>query len=96
MDGILLQNIVFRVFALFLDLRGISSHKGSMGGLCIFQGQIGKITPQNPGKSGNFLVLTLFFHLSLSKIWLIRLHKNYIFEIIKDRAIISQSMPILT
>ena len=62
----------------------------------MFQGQIGKISPQIPGKLGNFLVLALFFHLSLPKIWLSHPNKNYIFETIKDRDIISQSLAFLT
>ena len=61
----------------------------------MFQGQIGKITPQSLGKLGIFPVLALYFHLSLPKIWLTHRHKNYIFETIKDRAIISQSLAIL-
>ena len=65
----------------------ISRHKGSMEGACMFQGQIGRITPQTPGRFGSLQVL----HLSLPKIWLSHPHKNYIFESIKDRAIISQS-----
>ena len=61
----------------------------------MFQEQTGKITPQTPGRLGNFSVLALFLHLSLSKIWLTQPHKSYIFETIKDRAIISQSLAIL-
>ena len=61
----------------------------------MFQGQIGKITPRIPGKLGNFPVLALFFHLSLLKLWLTHPNKNYIFETIKDRAIISQGLAIL-
>ena len=67
-----------------------------MEGTFMFQGQIGKIVPQIPGKLGNFPVLAPFFHLSLPKIWLTHPNKNYIFETIKDRAIISQSLAILT
>ena len=61
----------------------------------MFQEQIGKITPQSPGRLGNFSVLALFFHLSLPKIRLTHPHKNYIFEPIKDKAIISRSFAIL-
>ena len=67
-----------------------------MEGTCMFQGQIWKISPQIPGKLGNFPVLALFFHLSLPKIWLSHPNKNYIFETTKDRAIISQSLAFLT
>ena len=62
----------------------------------MFQGQIGKIVPQIPEKLGNFLVLAIFIHVSLPKIWLTHPNKNYIFETVKDRAIISQSLAILT
>ena len=30
---------------------GISRHKGSMEGACMFQGQIGKNYPSNPGEN---------------------------------------------
>ena len=66
-----------------------------MEGACMFQGQIGKIAFQTLGKLGNFPVLALFFHLSLPKLWLTHSHKNYIFEAIKHRAIISQTLAIL-
>ena len=62
----------------------------------MFQGQIGKISPQIPEKLGNFPVLALYFHLSLPKIWLCQPNKNYIFETIKDSAIILQSVAVLT
>ena len=61
----------------------------------MFQGQIGKIIPQIPGKLGNFPVLALFLHLSLPKIWFTHSNKNYIFETNKDRAIISQRLGLL-
>ena len=61
----------------------------------MFQGQIGKITPQIPGKLGNFPVLALFSTLSLPKIWLTYPNKSYSFETTKDRAIISQSLAVL-
>ena len=61
----------------------------------MFQRQIRKIIPQIPGKLDNFPVLALFFQLSLPKIWLIHPDKNYIFETVKDRAIISQRLAIL-
>ena len=52
-----LQNIVLQAFCPIFRLEGgILSEKGKMGGGCMFQGQIGKITPQNPGKSDNFPV----------------------------------------
>ena len=65
-----------------------------MGSACMFQRQIGNYL-QNPGKLGNFPVLALFLHLFLPKIWLIHPHKNYIFDIVKDRAIILLRVAIL-
>ena len=59
-----------------------------------WRGQIGKITPKIPGKSGNFPFLALFFHLSLPRIWLTHPNKNYIFETIMDKAFISQRLKI--
>ena len=94
MDGNLLQNIVLKSFRLEGG-GGYFKHKASMEGACMFQGQIGKITPETPGRLGNFSVLALFFHLSLPKIWLTHPHKNYIFETLQDRTIISQSLAIL-
>ena len=71
MDGNFLQNIVFQSFCFIFRLeKDISRHKGSMEGACMFQGQIGKITSQTPWRLDNFLVLALFFHLSLPKIGL--------------------------
>ena len=61
----------------------------------MFKGNIGKITLKTPEKSGNFPVLALFLQLSLPNIWLTNPHKNYVFVINKDRAIISQSLVIL-
>ena len=57
------------------------------GGLLSFQGKIGTIAPDFPGKMTVFPVLTLFFRLSLPKIWLSHSHKNYIFEMSNNRAI---------
>ena len=61
----------------------------------MFQGQNGKITPQAPGGLNNYPVLVLSLNLSVPKIGLAHPHKNYIFETIKDRAIIPQSFAIL-
>ena len=61
----------------------------------MFRGQFEKIAPQSLGKSGIIPVLALFFCLSFPEIWLTHLHKNYIFEISKDRAIISQRLVFL-
>ena len=50
-----------KFFALFrLGGAGILSYKGEMGVVCMFQGQIDKISRQNLGKS-NILVLALSF-----------------------------------
>ena len=75
---------------------GIIGQKGAMGGVLMFQGQIGKIAPKIPGKSGVFSILALFFHQSLPKIWHAHPHKNYIFGKSKDRAIFSQSLKLLS
>ena len=65
MDGNLLQSIVFQSFCSIFGLeKGISRHKRSMEGACMFQGQIGKITPQTSERLDNFRVLAIFFHLS--------------------------------
>ena len=80
MDGNLLQKIVFLSFpSIFRIKGGFPRHKGSMEDACMFKGQIGKTTPQTLDRLGNFPILALFFHLSLSKIWLTHPHKNYIF-----------------
>ena len=56
-----------------------------------FRDKFGKLRLKLRGwRLDNFPVLAQFFHLSLPKIGLSHPHKNYIFEIIKDRAIISQ------
>ena len=57
------------------------------GGLLSFQGKIGTISPDSPGKMTVFPVLTLLFDPSLPKIWLSHLNKNYISEINNNRAI---------
>ena len=62
----------------------------------MFQGRSGKITPKTQERLGDSPVLALFFQLSLPYIWLTHPHKKYIFETIKDRAIISQRLVILT
>ena len=91
MDENLLQNIVFQsFFALFLDLsRYFESERQHRGG-CMFLSQTGKITPQNPLKPGNFPSLALFSTCPTLKSRLSTSppHKNYIFEITKDMAII--------
>ena len=55
------------------------------GGLLSFKGKIETIAPDFPGKITVFSVLTLLFHLSLSKIWLSYPNKNYIFEMSNNR-----------
>ena len=49
--------------------------------------KIGTIFPAVPGKMTVFPVFFLLFHLSLPKIWLLHLNKNYIFEISDNGAI---------
>ena len=63
-----------------------------MGDVLTIQGQMVKVPFQSPGKLGIFPVFSLFFHLSLPKIWKAHPHKNYIFKINKDRSITSQSL----
>ena len=57
------------------------SQKVEMRGVCMFQGQIAKFAPKSPGKSGIFLVLTLFFLMSLPKIWLTHTKKITFLEL---------------
>ena len=56
-------------------------------GLLSFQGKIGTIAPDFPGKMTVFLVFTLLFHMSLPKLWLSHPHKNYIFEMSNNKVI---------
>ena len=49
-----------KFFTLFLHMGVVLSQKSEMWGVCMFQGQIGKIDSQNPRKVGIFLVLALF------------------------------------
>ena len=65
-------------------------------GLLSFQGKIGNIPSDFLGKMTVFLIFTLIFHLFLPKIWLFHLHKNYIFEMILNRAIHWESLIMLS
>ena len=71
---------------------GIWGKNGKMGDVLTIQGQTVKILLQSPVRLSIFPVLSLALNLSLPKIWQAHLHKNYIFKINKDRAIISQSL----
>ena len=71
--------------------QGIWGQNGKMECVTI-QGQTVKIPLQSPGKLSIVPALSLFFHLSLPKIWQAHPHKNYIFQINKDRSITSQSL----
>ena len=91
----------YRFFDIFLDI----SHKMKKNldqehvkrGLLIFQGKIRKIVPDFPGKNDSFFpVLTLLFHLSLPKIQLSHLHKNYLSEMSNNRAICWKSFIMLS
>ena len=82
----------FKVLSSIFRLEGVFRVTKAAWGCLYVSGTNWKKYPLNPG---NFPVLALFFHLSFPKIWLTHPHKNYIFEIIKDRAIISQSVAIL-
>ena len=57
-------------------------------GFLPFQGKIEATVAVFPGKNDSFfLVLIQLFSLSISKIWLSHLHKNYIFEMSNNTAI---------
>ena len=77
----------YRFFHIFLDT--LHKMKENLGqehvkmGILSFQGKIGKIAFDFPGKMTFFPVLTLLFHLSLPKIWLSHPHKSYIYEMSK-------------
>ena len=58
-----------------LESKGIWGQNGKMGGVFTIQGQTVKIPLQSPGKLSIFPVLSLFFHLSLPKIWQAQPHK---------------------
>ena len=73
----------------------IWGQNGKMGEALTIQGQMVKIPFQSPGKLGIVPVLSLFFHLSLHKIWQARPNKNYIFKIKKDRSITPQKFRLL-
>ncbi len=95
--GKFFKNIVFPSFYSSFRLDGGNmSQNDEKGGVLMFQGQIGKIVPESPGKSGVFHVLALFFHLSLPKIWQSRAHENYIFKMNKDRSIVSKNFKLLS
>ena len=49
-------------------------------------------SPSKPWETEHFPVFSLFFHLSLPKIWQVHPHKNHIFKINNDRSIASQSL----
>ena len=66
------------------------------GDLVSFQGKVETIGPDFPGKMTIFPLLTLLFHLSLSKICLSHPNKNYIFEMNNNRAIHWESFIMLS
>ena len=89
----LFKNIVFLVFWLNSRVKeDIWGQNGKMEGALTIQGQTVKIPLQSPGKLSIFPVLSLFFHLSLPKIWRAHPHKSYLFKIMKDRSITSQRL----
>ena len=59
-------------------------------------GQLGKTAPLKPGKYGIFPVMSLFFYPSLLKTRHFQPNKKYFLEISNTRAIISQSLNVLT
>ena len=89
----LFKNIVFGVFWLNSRVEeGIWGQKGKEGGVLTIQRQTVKVPLQSPGKLDIFPVLSLFFHLSLPKIWQADPRKNYIFKIKKDSSSTSQRL----
>ena len=92
---ICLKTYFFEVSGSIFKLVGILSQNSEMEGVLTIQGQIGKIPLQSPGNMNIFPVLTLFFYLSLPKIWLTKPHKDFVFEINKNRTISSKSLAFL-
>ena len=79
---------VFDIFWEILNkMKDNLSQECVKGEFLFFHCKIGTIVPDFPGKITVFSVLTPLFRLPLSKIWLSHPHKNYIFEIINNRAI---------
>ena len=80
----------YRFFDILLDI--LHKMKENLGHghvereLLSFQRKISNFSCY-PWKKTGFPVLTLLFHLSLHKIWLSHLHKNYICEISNNRGI---------
>ena len=66
------------------DILGQECVKGE---ILSFQGKIGTIAHDFPGKNDSYLVLVLLFHLFLPKIWSAHLYKNYIFGMSNNMAI---------
>ena len=60
MDGNLSKIILFETFCSILRFWGILSQKGEMRGVFMFQGQVGKVDPQSPGKLEIFPIKALF------------------------------------
>ena len=88
----LFKNRFFLVFWLNSGVKEeIWGHNGKMGGVLTIQKQTVKF-PSDPWEIEHFLVLFLFFHLSLPKIWQAHPNENYIFKSNKDRSITSQSL----
>ena len=89
----LFKNIVF--FSFWLNFRvkeEIWNQNGKIGDVLTIQGQTVKIPLQSPGKLGIFQVLSLFFYLSLPKIWHAHPIKIIFSKINKDRSITSQRL----
>ena len=74
----------YRFFEIFWDILNKMKYNLGQecvkGGLLSFQGKIGTIVPDFPGKMTVFPVLTLLFHLSLPKIRLSHPHKNILLK----------------
>ena len=100
MDKCLKNVKIIGFFDIFLDI--LHKMKEDLGqehaekGLLSFQGKIGKTVPDFFGKMTVFPVVTLLFHLSLSKIWLSHPHKIYISKMSNNRAIFWKSVIMLS
>ena len=66
------------------------------GGLLSFQVKIRTVVSDFPGKMTVISSFDPVFHLSLPKIWFSHPHKNYIFEMKSNRAILKKTFILLS
>ena len=90
----------YRVFYIFWDI--LDKMKNNLGQECVkegplsFQGKIGTISLDFPGKVTVFLALTLLSTFHLPKICHSHPNKNYIFKMSNNRAICQKSFVLLS